>query len=240
MENKLRIIWEIKGLVVLVLAALLIVIAGCGLTNSSPVNASQIMVQGFIERDREKVDSVNGMDKFDYPSFFLVDEHANNFAGYKLSEIDFTEEEGGIVVVESKDGGVRYRFAAEMQGKRYFVTEISFQPLSQRYANDCIQNLKNIGTIMEAYYADMERYPTGSEPEIFDYLNEELKCPVSNQPYIYVPAPKETQRYGLPYFERGEGNNTNRIDRFAVLCPYHTGENGKELLFVTHNGIERF
>lgn len=101
----------------------------------------------------------------------------------------------------------------------------------------CQSNLKNIGTSLEAFYADRERYPmdaTGTTNEWAALtavgpppgdLNRISTCPQNRNPYTYI-ANAELQEQPA-----GQANNfvvnasfdPNNPQAFAVTCVFHNG-----------------
>jgi len=108
----------------------------------------------------------------------------------------------------------------------------------------CQSNLKNIGTQLEAFYADMERYPNADEWDkqfatlgiahcthdtaesgAFEYS---AGATLAVDSTTGAPAPTGTNSAGAIVYDWtadivGGGLTTGRIDSYLVYCPFHDG-----------------
>jgi hypothetical protein len=114
----------------------------------------------------------------------------------------------------------------------------------------CQSNLKNIGTQLESFYADYERYPTkGQWNTLAGELGNMAKCPQTGASYVYVynaALPEALGSNGV-YENLGETgveiDDDERAHQYLVYCPFHNGTQEKEpqntQLLVTQKGVER-
>jgi prepilin-type N-terminal cleavage/methylation domain-containing protein len=111
----------------------------------------------------------------------------------------------------------------------------------------CQSNLKNIGTQLESFYADYERYPRKDEwTTLAGELGNMVKCPQNGDDYVYVynadlpGAPGENGVYGnLPAGTAEDADS----HQYLVYCPFHNGSKEEEpqntQLLVTQEGVQR-
>lgn len=123
----------------------------------------------------------------------------------------------------------------------------------------CQSNLKNIGTQLEAFYADLERYPNNNEwAAQFATLGIAV-CTHDAQAFEYIPGAVLTDPGNGAIFDLStdmadpglEDDATGRIDTYLVYCPFHDGSGttddakpvahdaAKTQLLVTQEGVER-
>lgn len=122
----------------------------------------------------------------------------------------------------------------------------------------CQSNLKNTGTQLEAFYADMERYPNNDE-WASDFAAPALGitvCPQDKSDYVYIPGATLAAGFtddgstkftlSADFVDPGlDDDYTGRIDTYLVNCVFHDGS-GTSLkdpqytqLLVTQEGVER-
>lgn len=124
----------------------------------------------------------------------------------------------------------------------------------------CQSNLKNIGTQLESFYADRERYPDNTEWGT-DFAGLGIAfCPHDASAYIYNagatlsgPIAGATAIYAAaditipaPALKAGPGT---RIDTYLVQCDFHDGsgvdsagnaaEAAENQLLISNEGLER-
>ena len=114
----------------------------------------------------------------------------------------------------------------------------------------CESNLKNVGTTLEAFYADNERYPKDDEwKTIQTDLADLAACPQDTTTHKYEYVGDSTVTASATTNDtmfKGTTPTGNRIDTFVVYCPFHTGASTDKAspaltqLFVTERGVERF
>lgn len=124
----------------------------------------------------------------------------------------------------------------------------------------CQSNLKNIGTQLESFYADRERYPDNTEWGTDFAILGIASCPHDGSAYQYVagatlsgPASGANDIYEAtdivvptPALVAGPGV---RIDTYVVQCTFHDGsgvdgagnaaEAAKTQLIISNEGLER-
>jgi prepilin-type N-terminal cleavage/methylation domain-containing protein len=97
----------------------------------------------------------------------------------------------------------------------------------------CQSNLKNLGTQVESFYADFERYPNATEwGNDFATLGI-AKCPHDTSKYIYVPGGyfSDASLAGKKIFALATdltdpklaADATGRIDSYVIYCIMHDG-----------------
>lgn len=114
----------------------------------------------------------------------------------------------------------------------------------------CQSNLKNIGTQLESFYADYERYPRETEwTALANELGNMVKCPQTGASYEYVynaDLTKASIVKGVYDNLAGTAVNINpneRAHQYLVYCPFHNGSKEEEpqntQLLVTQEGVQR-
>lgn len=114
----------------------------------------------------------------------------------------------------------------------------------------CQSNLKNIGTQLESFYADYERYPRETEwTALANELGNMVKCPQTGASYVYVYNADlaETEILNGVYDDlENTGvdiDDDERAHQYLVYCPFHNGSGATEpqntQLLVTQKGVER-
>jgi len=116
----------------------------------------------------------------------------------------------------------------------------------------CQSNLKNIGTTLEAFYADKERYPFDAEwnsggatpTGIAVDMGDLAVCPHDLVAYKYIGNPTLGTTPPSSTQFTGTTPTAGRIDSFIVYCLFHEGlttgtEPEQTQLFVTERGVER-
>ena len=115
----------------------------------------------------------------------------------------------------------------------------------------CQSNLRNIGTTLEAFYADNERYPyadewhdTTAKTGIVVDMGDLAVCPHDLVEYEYIGTPTMGANPPSSTQFTGTTPTTGRIDEFVVYCTFHEGlstgtDPEQTQLFVTERGVER-
>lgn len=108
----------------------------------------------------------------------------------------------------------------------------------------CQSNLKNVGTTLEAFYADNERYPVNQAAFDLAVAANIRTCPHDTVAYVYFADASVTSAAagvvdGMPAAD-GPGP---RYDSFVVYCSFHDGSAATEpehtQLYVTQDGVMR-
>lgn len=115
--------WHIISLFILFASTFLMGCSGKDESQSTMEGTAEAFVQALIDGDEEVIGKLNR--DATNPTEYVIQEEAPKFSGISIDDLSFEyDKDKHEVLVENKDGSIRYWLDIEKIGEEYFVTKI--------------------------------------------------------------------------------------------------------------------